>query len=326
MIPYEYLFEENARHETRNWTIKGHPRIPDGEYVYLESYCPDPECDCQMVLFRVFSRRLEAPVSTFSCGFASEEEKYEPELEPYGHQSPFTSEVLDLVVGHLEEDPAYVERLKTHYQQVKSVANDPHHPLHERLIAWREEIEKEERKRQRAERKQQPRKDGKRLKVPQNMQSIFEDIADQMDEFCRNNLDDECSTLARQMVAALARKRPSPLKKGKSNVWACGILYAEAQTNFLFDKSQSLHTSVDELCDWFGASKSTAGNKARQIRDALKIGVFDPKWCLPSLLDENPLVWMVEVDGLIVDIRTMPRAIQEVAYRRGIIPYIPADK
>ena len=96
--------------------------------------------------------------------------------------------------------------------------------------------------------------------------------------------------------------------------------------NFLFDKSQTLHTSPDELCDWFGVSKSTAGNKARQIRDVLKIGVFDPKWCLPSLLDANPFVWMVEIDGLIVDIRTMPAAIQEEAYRLGIIPYIPADK
>jgi len=326
MIPYEYLFEEHARHETRNLTIKGHPSIADGEYAYLESYCPDPACDCQRVLFRVFSRRLKKTVSTFSCGFVSEGEKYEPELEPYGPQSPFTYSVLDLVAGHLEEDPAYVERLKTHYQQVKSVANDPHHPFYERLIAWQEEIEKEERKRQRTERKQQPRKAGKRLKVPQDQQSIFEDIAGQMDEFCRNNLDDDCSTLAREMAAALARKRPSPLNKGKPNVWACGILYAEAQTNFLFDKSQSPHTSTDTLCDWYGVSKSTAGNKARQIRDALKIGVLDPKWCLPSLLDENPLVWMIEVNGLIVDIRTMPLAIQQEAYHLGLIPYLPGDK
>jgi hypothetical protein len=34
---------------------------------------------------------------------------------------------------------------------------------------------------------------------------------------------------------------------------------------------------------------------------------------------------MAEVDGLLVDLRTMPREIQEVAFAEGIIPYIPAD-
>ena len=164
------------------------------------------------------------------------------------------------------------------------------------------------------------------MKVPKGMQVIFEDIAAQMDEFCAGHLDGECSALARRMAAALARKRPSPLSKGKSQVWACGILYAEAQTNFLFDKNQTLHTSPDELCSWFGVSRSTTGNKARQIRDALKIGVLDPKWCLSSLLEANPLVWMVEVDGLIVDIRMMPLFIQREAYRQGIIPYVPSSK
>ena len=39
----------------------------------------------------------------------------------------------------------------------------------------------------------------------------------------------------------------------------------------------------------------------------------------------NPFVWMAEVNGLLVDLRTMPREVQEVAFAKGIIPYIPAD-
>jgi len=35
--------------------------------------------------------------------------------------------------------------------------------------------------------------------------------------------------------------------------------------------------------------------------------------------------WMAEVNGLLVDLRTMPREVQEVAFANGIIPYIPAD-
>jgi len=44
------------------------------------------------------------------------------------------------------------------------------------------------------------------------------------------------------------------------------------------------------------------------------------------MIDQNPLVWMAEVDGLIVDLRTMPREVQAVAFANGMIPYIPADR
>jgi len=80
-----------------------------------------------------------------------------------------------------------------------------------------------------------------------------------------------------------------------------------------------------DLCAAFGVGESTVHAKARVIERALRIGVFDPKWAVPSLVGSNPLVWMAEVDGLLVDLRTMPREIQEVAFAKGIIPYIPAD-
>jgi hypothetical protein len=80
-----------------------------------------------------------------------------------------------------------------------------------------------------------------------------------------------------------------------------------------------------DLCAAFGVGESTVHAKARVIEKALRIGVFDPKWMLPSLVGRNPLVWMAEVDGLLVDLRAMPRDVQEVAFAKGIIPYIPAD-
>jgi hypothetical protein len=35
------------------------------------------------------------------------------------------------------------------------------------------------------------------------------------------------------------------------------------------------------------------------------------------------LVWMLEVNGLIIDVRHAPREIQAAAFRQGLIPYIP---
>ncbi len=61
--------------------------------------------------------------------------------------------------------------------------------------------------------------------------------------------------------------------------------------------------------------------------DYLSIVQMDPDWCLPSMVERNPLVWMVETTGhFIIDIRSAPRHVQEEAYRKGMIPYIPADK
>ncbi len=53
---------------------------------------------------------------------------------------------------------------------------------------------------------------------------------------------------------------------------------------------------------------------------------LDPNWCLPDLIDENPLVWMLEVNGFIVDVRHTPREVQEIAFEKGLIPYIPSDR
>jgi hypothetical protein len=35
---------------------------------------------------------------------------------------------------------------------------------------------------------------------------------------------------------------------------------------------------------------------------------------------------MAEVNGVLVDLRDTPRELQEVAYEKGMIPYVPADK
>jgi hypothetical protein len=162
--------------------------------------------------------------------------------------------------------------------------------------------------------------------VPAAMQLTYAAIVALTDSFCRQHLNDEYATLCRELAAALARKRPSPLARGKPDIWACGIVYALGTVNFLFDKSQTPHMRADELCAAFGVSQSSGANKAKLIRDMFGMFQMDPRWCRPSMIDQNPLVWLLEVNGLIVDVRHMPREVQEIAYHKGLIPYIPADR
>ena len=81
-----------------------------------------------------------------------------------------------------------------------------------------------------------------------------------------------------------------------------------------------------EVCSAFGVGQSTASAKARVISDALHTNRIDPTWMLKSIADQNPLLWMAEVNGLLVDLRETPREVQVIAYEQGMIPYIPADQ
>ena len=160
--------------------------------------------------------------------------------------------------------------------------------------------------------------------VPDNMHAYYEPIVRVMDDVCDKHLNDEYKTLAHQLAAALARKRPSPLVRGKPQVWACGILYALGTVNFLWDKSQTPHMRADELCQACGVSSTTGSAQAKKIRDLFKMSQLDPEWCLPSHLDSNPMVWMFMVNGFAMDIRHAPLQVQLDAYMQGMIPYVPA--
>ena len=80
-------------------------------------------------------------------------------------------------------------------------------------------------------------------------------------------LDKEYVQLSRELTAALCRKRPSPLERGKATVWACGIIYALGMVNFLFDSSQTPHLAVSQIWEYFKLSSSTMKAKSKQIRD-----------------------------------------------------------
>lgn len=162
--------------------------------------------------------------------------------------------------------------------------------------------------------------------VPKSMQATYDAVVALTDAFSRDHLNDEYRDLARAMTAALCRKHPSPLSSGQPRTWACGIIHVLGQLNFLSDPASQPHMTLAEVAAGFGVGQSTASAKARVISDSLQTNRMDPTWMLRSFIDHNPLVWMAEVDGLVVDLRDMPREVQEAAYQKGLIPYIPADQ
>ncbi len=141
----------------------------------------------------------------------------------------------------------------------------------------------------------------KSTKVPKAFGETYAVITTITDTICREHLNEEYGELARIATAALCRKRPSPLSRGKSKTWACGILYVLGQVNFLPDKSFEPHMSLGELCELMGVGKSTGPAKAKVISDALDLYQFHPDWTLPSLLEHSPFAWFIEVGGMYME-------------------------
>jgi hypothetical protein len=61
-------------------------------------------------------------------------------------------------------------------------------------------------------------------------------------------------------------------------------------------------------------------NKAALIKRTLNLGAFEPDLTRSAVLEQHPLAWLVEVNGFIVDARSLPAELQDEARRRGLIP------
>lgn len=163
-------------------------------------------------------------------------------------------------------------------------------------------------------------------KIPKAMAEKFSAISALTDAFCTQNLNEEYRELIHRILGALARKRPSPLSRGKENVWAAASVLAAGHVNFLNDASQTPHCNSKSIFEFFKIAESTGHNKSKEIRELLKMSPLSPEWTLQSRLADNPMVWMLQVNGIVIDIRHAPLELQQLAFAKGLIPFVPAER
>jgi hypothetical protein len=163
----------------------------------------------------------------------------------------------------------------------------------------------------------------KEAPIPASSQAAYDAIIKLTDTFCQAHLTYEYQMLSRKLTATLARKRPSPLTRGKIETWACGVLRTIGWVNFLDDSSNSPHMKLTAIDKAFGVAESTGQGKSKTIRTMLKIRQFDFHWMLRKRIEESPMAWMIEINGFVLDARILKREIQEEVFRKGLIPYLP---
>ena len=238
------------------------------------------------------------------------------------HPDASSMSVAEALTGQgIRVEPAHVSVVRTMLQPTKPADEEAEGPLRHIHITITPPPERSP-----SRKKKSPRKKPAASGGAADVKAGFESIVGMTDAFCRDHLNNEYADLCRNLAATLARKRPSPLLRGKLETWACGIIRTIGWVNFLDDSSRKPHLKLPFIDKAFGVAESTGQGKSMLIRRTLKIGTFDPKWTLPSRLDRNPRVWMVSINGFFMDMRFAPRELQVEAFEKGLIPYIPADR
>ena len=126
-----------------------------------------------------------------------------------------------------------------------------------------------------------------------------EKLIEMTSSFCKKKLDDDYEELCIKLIRKMGRKHDIPFKRGKLENWASGVIYALGQINFLFDKSFEPYVSASDICNYYGTKKSTASNKAREIRRMFNLGHFDEEFSTEYIRSQMPRFAMTP-DGFII--------------------------
>ena len=118
--------------------------------------------------------------------------------------------------------------------------------------------------------------------------------------FCEEHLDAEYKQLSEKLIVKLARKRSVPFLHGRTEIWAAAIIHTLGSINFLFDKSFEPYLTPSDICEYFGTSKSTTGQKATLIRKMLNMGYYDSEFSTQRMQRNNPFSRMVMINGFMV--------------------------
>jgi len=135
LVPYDLALKPGEEVRYRAFILQEVPDIPDDTYQLQEWYCPNPKCACQEVRLQVLAFTSRRFVASFWVSL-DPAQLPDPRLEPSEDTALYALALQQQIAEDIKGDPAYVFRLRSHYNQVKAVAADPDHPAYQELIRW----------------------------------------------------------------------------------------------------------------------------------------------------------------------------------------------
>jgi hypothetical protein len=153
------------------------------------------------------------------------------------------------------------------------------------------------------------------MKEKKTIEEKAQKLLEMTGKFGQEFLDDDYRQLCEKLIRKMSRKRTVPFLSGRMEIWAAAIIYALGSINFLFDSSFKPYATAEDICNFFGTSKSTTSQKAKLIRDMFNMGYYDKEFSTTHMKDNSPFSNLVMINGLIVDKRSLPPEIQEMPSR-----------
>ena len=106
-------------------------------------------------------------------------------------------------------------------------------------------------------------------------------INEMISEFCDKYMTDE----VKDLCLKLSEKLPDDvILKGDSESWACGVIFAICQLNFLFEKELYPHVDRAKLCCYFNKTQQKMTLKARDIRRMFELKLGDKEFSTEFVL------------------------------------------
>jgi hypothetical protein len=119
-------------HQVRTVRIARSPQLPDGEYSFVDMYCPDPECDCRKTMIQVLHNGK--PVSMINYGWEPAEfyKKWMGGRTEGNPCLPMDGATIDLASQNLVSksgilglfnallNDVWIGKFKRHYKEFKS--------------------------------------------------------------------------------------------------------------------------------------------------------------------------------------------------------------
>lgn len=140
--------------------------------------------------------------------------------------------------------------------------------------------------------------------------SSLSDIEASLRAFGETHLDPELTAFCLTLWQRMQKSSKLNTNRGKPGVWAASLVHVIGRMNFLYDKSQSVHITLDTICGAFGVSKKTVGAKATQIERTLNLGQVAAGLCRSELMKD--FIFLEMNNGMVTTYRQ--------AEKMGILP------
>jgi hypothetical protein len=123
-------------------------------------------------------------------------------------------------------------------------------------------------------------------RIPSDRRARFDEIAALIEQFGRQHLDAELTGFAVEVWKRICQRKAPDCMRGTPPVWAASSVHVIARMNFLFDRDQPVHLTLEKICDFFQANKTTVGSKALLIERTLRLRPHsEPGLCRRELLE-----------------------------------------